>query len=225
MINHQFKKRFTTETIMILKTPQTLIALMLMPFLLLGCQTTLKAPPNTVTPINPNQIAPTLPNTDLPQRFNINGKIGVKSPNQTGSAFYTWSQAQNDFAINLEGILGVGRTNIRYDGNLATIISEKIPTENHTLTARSPEELLQKVSGWQAPISQLPYWILGKYAPSDSNNQLDAQGHLSVAHNGDWTAEFSYDNSNTAANLQRLPRKIIMKNTANTQVTLVINHL
>lgn len=183
---------------------------------LIGCQTA----PKAVTPTTPTPIinTSTLPNADLPQRFTINGKIGVKSPQQTGSAFYTWSQAQDNFAIGLEGVLGVGRTDINYDGNIATIKSEKIPTESHTLTARSPEELLQKVSGWNAPISQLPYWILGKYAPSDSNNQLDAQNRLSVAHNSDWTANFSYDGSSN------LPSKIVMKNN-DTQVTLVINHL
>lgn len=200
------------------KNPLLLIPTMLTTLTLYGCQSVPNAPIPAVSP-TVTAPTPTLPNADLPQHFTINGKIGVKSPKQTGSAFYTWSQVQDNFAIGIEGILGVGRADIRYEGNLATIKSDSIRTENHTLTAQSPEALLQKVSGWNAPISQLPYWILGKYAPSDSNNQRDAQGRLSVAQNSDWTANFSYEGSNP-----KLPSKIIMKN-ADTQVTLVINHL
>lgn len=198
------------------KTTHTSIALLLTSMALLGCQSTKVVQPIATTTLP----TVTTPNASLPNRFNINGKIGITSPQQVGSAFYTWSQVDNNFGINLSGALGVGQTNIHYDGNTATITSEKINNSTHTLTARSPEELLQQVAGWQAPISQLPYWILGKYAPSDSNNQLDAQGRLSIANNSGWTANFNYDGDKP-----NLPSKITMNKPDGVKVVLTINHL
>lgn len=198
-------------------TPLTYLSLILVSLMLSACQSNpiSNNPTITATPmVNTN-----LPNANLPNRFEINGKIGVTTPQQAGSAFYTWSQQDNVFAIDLSGVLGVGQTHITYNGNIASITSEKINNTTHTLTARSPEELLQQVANWQAPISQLPYWIMGKYAPSDGNNQLDTLQRLSIAHNSDWTANFSYEPT------QKLPNKITMQKATGEKVILTINHL
>lgn len=44
---------------------------------------------------------------------------------QGGSAFYAWGQQNDRFAIELIGALGIGKTNIEYDGQTATLVSEK----------------------------------------------------------------------------------------------------
>lgn len=73
-------------------------------------------------------------NTAQPQKlesFNITGKIGVTMPandntgTQGGSAFYAWGQENERFAIELIGALGIGKTNIEYNGQTATLVSEK----------------------------------------------------------------------------------------------------
>lgn len=80
------------------------------------------------------------------ESFNITGKIGVTTPAndttgaQGGSAFYAWGQQDDRFAIELIGALGIGKTNIEYNGQTATLVSEK----TGTLTADDPEELLKK---------------------------------------------------------------------------------
>lgn len=154
--------------------------------------------------------------------FNITGKIGVTTPAngttnagaQGGSAFYAWGQQQERFAIELIGALGIGKTNIEYDGQTATLISEK----TGTLTADNPETLLQKATGWQAPISQMPYWISGRSAPSDSAPKLDAQGRLISSVNGEWTASFTYKGAD------KLPVKISAVQPAGHKVVMTINH-
>ena len=153
--------------------------------------------------------------------FNITGKIGVTMPatdsasnTQGGSAFYAWGQENARFAIELIGALGIGKTNIEYDGQTATLISEK----TGTLTADNPETLLQKATGWQAPISQMPYWISGRSAPSDTAPQLDAQKRLISSLNGDWTASFTYKGSD------KLPSKISAVQPAGYKVVMTINH-
>lgn len=157
--------------------------------------------------------------------FNITGKIGVSAPTnrsantannnvEGGSAFYAWSQQNERFAIELIGALGVGKTNIEYDGQTATLVSEK----TGTLTANDPETLLQKATGWQAPISQIPYWISGRPAPSDSAPQMDAQGRLISSVNGQWTASFTYKGA------EKLPSKISATQPTGQKVIMTINH-
>lgn len=162
-------------------------------------------------------------NTAQPQKlesFNITGKIGVTTPAndtasaQGGSAFYAWGQENDRFAIELIGALGIGKTNIEYNGQTATLVSEK----TGTLTADDPETLLQKATGWQAPISQLPYWISGRPAPSDSAPQLDAQNRLVSSVNGEWRASFTYKGND------KLPNKISAVQSQGNKVVMTINH-
>lgn len=162
-------------------------------------------------------------NAEQPQKletFNITGKIGVTMPaNETtgaqgGSAFYAWGQQDDRFAIELIGALGIGKTNIEYDGQTATLVSEK----TGTLTADNPDTLLQKATGWQAPISQMPYWISGHPAPSDSAPEMDDQSRLISSVNGDWSASFTYKGAD------KLPSKISAVQPQGNKVVMTINH-
>ncbi|WP_333954680.1 lipoprotein insertase outer membrane protein LolB [Psychrobacter sp. S4(2024)] len=162
-------------------------------------------------------------NTEQPKKlesFNITGKIGVTTAAsdttgaQGGSAFYAWGQQNDRFAIELIGALGIGKTNIEYNGQSATLVSEK----TGTLNAADPETLLKKATGWQAPISQMPYWISGRPAPSDSAPQLDAQNRLISSVNGEWRASFSYKSND------KLPNKISAVQSQGNKVVMTIDH-
>ncbi len=184
-----------------------------------GCQSLPSSQANANT-------APTLQAQKL-ENFTINGKIGVTMPASTpsadasnsstqgGSAFYTWGQENNRFAIELMGALGIGKTNIAYDGQTATLVSEK----TGSLSAEDPEELLQKATGWQAPISQMPYWISGRSAPSDSAPKVDNQNRLISSVNGNWSANFAYSGND------KLPSKITATQPQGQKVVMTINHL
>lgn len=186
---------------------QQIYTILLISVLTTACQTT----PKTV--VNPT---PTLSHIhqENQQKFEINGKIGLISPKQAGSAFYVWSQHGKSFEIELSGAMNVGQTNISYNGQQATLVSEK-----GSLTADTPEDLLEQATGWQAPISQLAYWIMGKSAPSDSGQTLDNQQRLATADNNGWQATFEYHKNET------LPNRIIVKHADGYKVTLTINRL
>ena len=162
-------------------------------------------------------------NVQQPQKlesFNITGKIGVTTAAngansaQGGSAFYAWGQQNDRFAIELIGALGIGKTNIEYNGQSATLVSEK----TGTLTAADPETLLKKATGWQAPISQMPYWISGRPAPSDSAPTLDNQNRLISSVNGEWQASFAYKGND------KLPNKISAVQSQGNKVVMTIDH-
>lgn len=104
-------------------------------------------------------------NAEPPQKlenFNITGKIGVTMPandttgTQGGSAFYAWGQQNDRFAIELIGALGIGKTNIEYNGQTATLVSEK----TGTLTADDPETLLKKATDGKRLFHKCPIGYL-----------------------------------------------------------------
>lgn len=148
-------------------------------------------------------------------KFSITGKIGVTTltdeGKQAGSAFYAWGQDGERFAIDLTGALGIGATSIRFDGKEAVLMSEK----TGTISADTPEELLTKATGWHAPISQLPHWIMGQSAPSDENQQIE-NNQLIKTNNGEWTANFEYANA--------LPSRLIITHAAGHRVAITITH-
>ncbi len=189
----------------------TTSALSLCFFGLTACQTVPTQPTNTITVVNQKKLTP-----NRLDNFNISGKMGFvdKAKKQSGSAFYTWVQEKQRFAMQLEGALGIGYTLIEFNGTTASLTNAQVGK----VTANSPEKLLAKATGWKAPISQLPYWISGSPAPSDNTQMLDNQNRLSTASNGDWSATFSYQNDN------KLPRKIVSKHKNGSKVTLIIKH-
>lgn len=191
-------------------------------FIVSGCQTTQQMG----NPANTSSVMMDGSQSQYPQllqSFNIRGKIGVTTPEtatsaaQTGSAFYVWAQEEDRFAIDITGALGIGHTVIEYNGSSATLVSER----TGEITAASPEQLLQQATGWQAPISQLRYWISGRPAPSDIDSQLDEQGRLLASRNGDWQATFDYKNDEASS---RLPTKIKVARADGHKVIMTISH-
>lgn len=149
------------------------------------------------------------------QQFTINGKIGITTPKQAGSAFYIWSQQGQNFAIELAGALNAGQTKISYNGQSATLTNDK-----GSVNAETPEALLQRATGWQVPISQLAYWIQGQPAPSDSRTQQDNQSRLISAQNGDWQAEFGY-----VSGKDKQPNRLTAHHPDGYKVVMTINPL
>ena len=133
--------------------------------------------------------------------FNLQGKIGVRTPQQSGSAFFTWVQQQNQFEIELTGILGVGKTQIEGKPGEVTLNSAK----TGLITATTPEELLEKATGWQAPIMHLAYWIQAKPATQNAQITKDENHRLKQLVEDGWTVDFSYNDAQT------LPNKLLLK--------------
>ena len=161
--------------------------------------------------VKPTQTAPTLeaPNTATADiaiekptnQFNLEGKIGVKTPKQSGSAFYTWVQDQQDFSIQLNGILGIGKTIIEGKSGEVTLNSSK----TGLISATSPEQLLEKATGWVAPITHIVSWV--QAVPATENAQIlrdDTQRISKIIEDG-WAVDLSYNDQ------AKLPNKLILK--------------
>ncbi|NHC04296.1 outer membrane lipoprotein LolB [Acinetobacter sp. 187] len=159
--------------------------------------------------------------TQSPQvanQFNLQGKIGVKTPQQSGSAFFTWQQNQEQYDIELSGILGVGKTQISGQPGQVTLNSAK----TGTITAESPEELLERATGWQAPITNLVDWVQAKTTSDTAKTEKDAQNRLAQIIEDGWTVNLSYNDAAT------LPNKLILQQQLETgkenRITMVIQN-
>ena len=150
--------------------------------------------------------------------FNLQGKIGVKTPAQSGSAFFTWAQQQDEFNIELSGILGVGKTQISGKPGEVSLNSAK----TGQIEAPTAEELLERATGWQAPITHLVDWVQAKPAtPQAKINKDDSNRPIQFLEDG-WTVNLSYDQQAS------LPNKLILKQTLESgqenRITMIIQN-
>lgn len=148
----------------------------------------------------PNKVIAS-PQVQDENNFSLQGKIGVRTPQQSGSAFFTWIQQQDQFDIELTGILGVGKTQIEGKPGQVTLNSAK----TGLITAETPEELLEKATGWQAPIMHLAYWVQAKPATQNAQTSKDESNRLKQLVEDGWTVDFSYNDA------QPLPNKLLLK--------------
>ncbi len=151
-------------------------------------------------------------------QFSLQGKIGVKTPDQSGSAFYTWIQNGPQFNIQLNGALGVGKTIIEGQAGQVTLDNAK----TGLITAATPEELLQQATGWVAPITALVDWVQARPATAQAEIQKDDADRIAHLKEAGWSVDFSYVDQAT------LPNKLILtqqlENEQENRITLLIQN-
>lgn len=185
---------------------QCSLVLLSLSVFLTGCQ--------SYTQPNPKQTAL----VEADNQFYLQGKIGIRTPQQSGSAFFTWTQQQEQFDLELTGILGVGKTQISGQAGQVTLNSAK----TGLIEANSAEELLERATGWQAPITHLVDWVQARPATRDAEVSKDEQGRILQILEDGWIVDLSY---NAAANL---PNRLILKqsfeNGSENRITMVIQN-
>lgn len=163
-------------------------------FMLSGCQLITQQPTLSSQQLESGQqVSPS-------NQFSLQGKIGVKTPEQSGSAYYTWVQDQADFNIQLNGILGMGKTIIEGQDGKVSLNSAK----TGLISAESPEALLEQATGWVAPITALVDWVQARPASPQAKVQKDASQRISQIVEDGWTVDLSYQDA------AELPNKLVL---------------
>ncbi|MFK3792709.1 MULTISPECIES: lipoprotein insertase outer membrane protein LolB [Pseudomonas] len=147
--------------------------------------------------------------------WQINGKIGIRAPKDSGSGTLFWLQRQDYYDIRLSGPLGRGAA--RLTGRPGQVSLEVANQGRYE--ASSPESLLEEQLGWKLPVSHLGWWVRGLPAPgSKSRLTLDGDSHLASLEQDGWQVEYS---SYSQQNGYWLPERIKLHG-SDLDVTLVI---
>ena len=128
------------------------------------------------------------------QSWQINGKIGVQTAQDSGSATVDWIQNQQNYSVSLLGPLGTN--GLKLSGQPGKVTLDM--SDGKHFTASNPEELLAKQWGFNLPVSYLRYWIRGLPVPSlPVNSQFDTSHRLTDLMQQGWHVQFlSYTRQN-----------------------------
>src|SRR5690606_20516933 len=114
--------------------------------------------------------------TEALDGWQINGKVGIRAPGDSGSGTLFWLQRRDYFDIRLSGPLGRGAS--RLTGHRGEVVLEVANQGRYQ--AASPEALLEEQMGWRLPVSHLIWWVRGLPAP-DSRSRLTLDGDSRLA--------------------------------------------
>ena len=126
------------------------------------------------------------------QHWQLNGKVGVQTTRELGSANVDWIQKYNQYTVSLFGPLGMVRFKLTGQANRVTLET----ADGKRYTANNPEQLLVEQWGFRLPISSLIYWIRGlPVSGMTYTKQLDTYNRLSELVQQGWRIQFlSYVN-------------------------------
>lgn len=119
------------------------------------------------------------------EHWDLSGKIGITTPNESVAGFIQWKQNGKDFDIYVSGPLSVGSA--RIEGNASSI---SLTRGGKTVQGINPQELIYQELGWFFPIENLPFWLKGKVAPySKAKTQADNK-QLSQIKQDAWQVDY-----------------------------------
>lgn len=147
--------------------------------------------------------------------WQIDGKVGIRAPKDSGSGTLFWLQRQDYYDIRLSGPLGRGAA--RLTGRPGQVVLEVANQGRYEAT--TPEQLLGEQLGWDLPVSHLVWWVRGLPAPdSKSKLTLDGDSRLASLQQDGWSVEYL---SYTEQNGYTLPDRIKLHG-RDLDVTLVV---
>jgi len=156
------------------------------------------------------------------QNWQIKGRLGFKSPDETFSASLNWRQERENYQLKLSSVLGTSLLDMRgKPGNV------ELEVDDQHYQDSDPARLIWRITGWHIPVAYFPRWIKGQIVSSDTvltsaqgwAQQIEPQCLACSA----WL--ITYDNyqllDTNAGDELWLPHKIVLKNSAS-QSSIII---
>jgi len=121
------------------------------------------------------------------QHWELRGRLAVRADERGGQASLIWKRAGAQHSIRLNGPLGRGVVRVTQDESGAQLQD----AEQRVLHAASAEELLYRYTGWQLPLTNLNFWVLGVPVPDlPASQELDAAGRLKTLRQQGWEIQY-----------------------------------
>jgi outer membrane lipoprotein LolB len=151
-------------------------------------------------------------------QWQAEGRLAVTQGKKGANASFVWQQTGDHFDVKLFGPFGSGAVYI--SGNPQWVTLKETNGKIHS--AKSPEQLLQSVAGWQVPLTGLHYWMRGIPSPKGqtTQHQIGDHGFLQSLQQDGWQIDYDgylVDNATvlpSKLNLQnkKLKVKMVIKN-------------
>lgn len=122
-------------------------------------------------------------------KWQVTGKLAVKTPNDGGSMGIKWQQEPTQFTLDFSGPFGQNLLRINGDDKQVTLSEpNKAP-----ISAKTAEELIRRNTGWTIPVNQLAFWVRGLPDPTSRINKLqpNAQGLIETLEQSGWKISYS----------------------------------
>jgi len=103
------------------------------------------------------------------QNWDLQGKVGVRAPEASGSAFLSWKQQADAYRVVLSGALGMGKLVLAGDPTGVSWNDSRGRSGRHT----DPDALVAEIWGWRLPVEALQYWIRGIPQPDRDFDQAE----------------------------------------------------
>lgn len=138
--------------------------------------------------------------------FHAEGKISFTNGKKGGHGTIFWQQQGQKYSIRLIGALGSGTLEIYGRPGYVGMVQ----SNGETHSATNAEQLIQKVLGWDIPVSPLRYWLQGQPVPGSKPQdiQFNSAGQLIYLRQQGW--QIHYDKY-TEQQGRSLPSRIILK--------------
>jgi outer membrane lipoprotein LolB len=116
-------------------------------------------------------------------RYALNGRVAVAANGQGFSASLRYQQRASHSNLALDGPLGIGGLRVEIEGEdieIATSRGEK-------LDGQAARDELERRLGFQLPLDELRWWLLGIPAPGEASvNQDSGSGEIRDFSQGGW---------------------------------------
>lgn len=119
------------------------------------------------------------------QDWELQGKAGLRTPEDSTSANLDWRQTPYYFRILLSGPFGSGRSVL--EGREGRV---SLTTGEGRAEADSPKALMEQELGWSLPVSALTDWIRGLPADRPHHLEKDEQGFPARLEQDGWRIEY-----------------------------------
>jgi outer membrane lipoprotein LolB len=121
------------------------------------------------------------------QGWNASAQVAIKVNNKTQKAKMTWQQNLQNYQIAFFGPFGQSGPKLKGNEKSATLLIPKEPPISGTNTSA----LLQQRLGWQLPVNNAKYWMLGIPAPSTESRVSLQDERLATLVQDGWTINYS----------------------------------
>ena len=108
-------------------------------------------------------------------RYGLNGRVAVAAQGQGFSASLRYQQQPKRSNLSLDGPLGIGGLRVDVEGEDIAIATSR----GEKLDGQSARDELERRLGFQLPLTELRWWLLGIPAPGEATvNQDGGSGEI-----------------------------------------------